>query len=240
VSTEPRIVNGLKVVEVEPDAPLPPDVPSWAERCDLVKTPNLSPAVRPWVIGAGALGTAASFAMLALTNGWEGTLGALLGLSIAALLQGLGTQTVITPSARGRYLVFDDRAPLPVSANAGESSGLAAAEAPAALVPREATGWRFLVGLIGVAMLFAAGALALGGGWDDLLVAAGAACLGGAMAYMAVTGHVPISPQQYTLSPRFAALADPARPLTAGDPVSGAHEESTEVGRGPRNGADLA
>jgi hypothetical protein len=137
----------------------------------------------------------------------------LLGLSLAALFRGLGTRTVLTPSASG----LDDGVSLPVSAGAGESSERGAAEAPAALVPRVGPGWRVLAGFVGVAMLFAAGVLALGGGWMDLVMAVVAACLGGTMGYVAVTGHDPISPREYTLSRRFAELTDPARPLSLED-----------------------
>ena len=47
---ESRIVGGMRVVPVEPGAPLPPGVPSRAERCDVVEVPLYPAALRPWVV----------------------------------------------------------------------------------------------------------------------------------------------------------------------------------------------
>src|SRR5687768_13829013 len=99
---ETRIVDGVKLVEVEPGAPLPPGVPSWAERCDVVEKPELSPALKPWVIGAGAAGALGSLVTLAFFSHW----------GIAPLLPSLvvlyygwvpGTTTSVVPSQSGRY-----------------------------------------------------------------------------------------------------------------------------------------
>jgi hypothetical protein len=98
------------------------------------------------------------------------------------------------------------------------SSEPVATESPAALVPRTyGAGWRALFAVVGVAMLFAAGVLALSGGWMDVVLAVLTACFGGTMGYFAVTGREPASSRLYTPSERFAELADPARPLTADD-----------------------
>ncbi|HEV7590689.1 MAG TPA: hypothetical protein VGO40_21445 [Longimicrobium sp.] len=59
---EPRIVDGMKVVEVEPGTPLPPGVPPSAERCELTESTRFSPARRPWAIAAGVLGALGSIA----------------------------------------------------------------------------------------------------------------------------------------------------------------------------------
>jgi hypothetical protein len=96
----------------------------------------------------------------------------------------------------------------------------AGAESPAPLAAPELSGpSRALFGFVAIAMAFCVVMLVLSGGWTSFLLAAGAACVAGTMGYCAVTGREPASSRQFSLSPRFHELADPARPLTAGDPI---------------------
>src|SRR5687768_9889764 len=92
------------------------------------------------------------------------------------------------------------------------------AESPAPLVAPELSGpSRALFGFVAIAMAFCVVMLVLSGGWTGFLLAAGAAYVAGTIGYCAVTGHEPASSRQFSLSPRFHELADPARPLTPAD-----------------------
>jgi hypothetical protein len=107
-------LNGLTVVELEAGAPLPPEVPTWALRCDLVKTSNSSPLARRWCIAGGAAGSVVSLIVLGLLFHWHSTPASLLlAGSLMALLQGLrpGWHTEIVPSPTGRFLVYADGVP---------------------------------------------------------------------------------------------------------------------------------
>jgi hypothetical protein len=106
VSGVRRVIDGVEVVAVEPGAPPPRGVPDWAVRCELVETPDLSPRLRPWVIGAGAAGALGSVVALAFFS--YGGIVTLLP-ALVLLYHGLvpGTDTLVMPSERGRYLGFE-------------------------------------------------------------------------------------------------------------------------------------
>jgi hypothetical protein len=90
---------------------------------------------------------------------------------------------------------------------------------------------RALFGFVTLAMAFCVVVLVMSGGWMDFLLAAGAALVAGTMGYCAVTGREPASSRQFSFSPRFHELADPARPLTASVPVSGAPADDDLISR---------
>jgi hypothetical protein len=194
---KPRMIDGLKVVEAEPGSPPPPGVPSWAVRCDLLETPHCPPALRPWVIAAGALGTAGCVA----TIGYFGQWGAIapLPLSLAVLWYGLrpGMSRKLEPSATGRYLAFEEDS---------ENGAAAVAGRLAALV-------------VGAMMLFGAGNALLSEA-RDWLAASSLGMFGLALLYFGVTGKDLPDGKPSRASLRFRALADPARPLAADDPVT--------------------
>lgn len=198
MSTEPRIIDGLKVIELEPGAEAPPGVPPWAQRCDLVNTPNRSPSVRRWLIGGGAVGAAVSLAALGFVHGLDSLPGAVLIVSLIALLEGLwpGSQTVVTPSESGRFLAFADGLPQPRS-NVEKGLGC--------LV----SGFGVLFMLTGIAELFS----------GDLGNAVFSGLLGWWMYRAGTTGQM----EAHDLppaSPEFLALADPKSPLLAGEAVT--------------------
>lgn len=112
-----------------------------------------------------------------------------------------------------------------------ESLDPAAMEAPAELVPARYGGaWRALFGFVGIFMAFAAVVLVVeSSGWTDYLMAVAAACMAAPMGFFAVTGRRPASDLLYTPSRRFLELADPSRPLVAGDPVSAGPRAEAEA-----------
>jgi hypothetical protein len=186
-----RTVNGVKLIEVEPDAPPPPDIPPWAERCELVETPNLSPALRRWVIGGGVAGLAGSVVALAFFSHWGM---APLPLSIAMLWYGLrpGTTAVVTPSPTGRYLGFE----VPGDDRGGGAAGRIAA--------------------LGVGGVMAVAALvqlpsAERGDWVGLGTLAIIGCYFFFLGLTDGDGVPDATARPSTL--RFRALADPKRPL---------------------------
>ena len=213
MSTEPRIIDGLKVIELEPGAEAPPGVPPWAQRCDLVEAPNRSPSARKWMIGGGAVGAAVSLAALGFVHGLDSLPGAALIVSLIALLDGLwpGSQTVVTPSENGRFLVFADGLPEARSDEEKRTGCLASGlgvlmmlAAISALVDRD---------------LGTAAFLGLGGWWFYRL---------------GRTGQME-APDVPPASPEFLALADPNTPLPAPDPPASRPEASTtDPGSQPR------
>jgi hypothetical protein len=213
VSTEPRIIDGLKVIELEPGAEAPAGVPPWAQRCDLVKTPNRSPSARKWMIGGGAVGAAVSLAALGFAHGLDDLPGAALIVSLIVLLDGLwpGSQTVVTPSESGRFLAFADGLPQPRS-DREESVGCMAS------------------GIGVLTMLAAISALVEG----DLGTAAFLGLAGWWFYRLGRTGEME-APDVPPASPEFLALADPNTPLPASDtPTSLPEAAATPPGSQPR------
>lgn len=194
MSAEKRTIDGLTVIEAPPDAPLPENVPSWAERCDVVETPNISPAVTPWMAGAGAAGTLGSVVTLAFFSHWGM---ASLPLSLALLWLGLrpGTTTTVTPSSTGRYLAYEN----PVDE---EGSAISA-----------------VLLVIGVVMLLVAIALlATHGSWEAIVVLA---TFGGGLFHRGLASGEPRREDgELPSTLRFRALADPSRFHTAHDPLA--------------------
>jgi hypothetical protein len=187
---EPRVVAGLKVIEVEPGAPLPPEVPPGAERYDVVEKPHFPPEMRPWMIAGGALGTLASAATLPYTSDWV----VVLGLSVVSLWFGLRPVVVevLTPAPDGRYLLVDDGSPVPRSP------------------------FTVVAAMVIAALFMLSGILLLAWGeWEGLF-----GFLGAWFFYrLGKTGRVG-EPELPPASARFRALADPSRPLAANDPVT--------------------
>lgn len=191
VSTEPRSFGGLKVIEVEPGAEVPPGVPAWAQRCDLVKTPNHSAATRRWLIGGGAVGAAASLAALGFAP-WDRALStASLIVSLVTLSEGLwpGSRTVVTPSDTGRFLVFADGVAEPMSDRQKTVGCLA-------------SGIGVLVMLTGITALID----------GDLGMAAFLGLSGWWFYRVGRTGQME-APDLPPATPEFLALADPRSPL---------------------------
>jgi hypothetical protein len=190
---EPKVVAGLKVIEVEPGAPLPAEVPPRAERYDVVEKPLVPAELRPWVIAGGALGALGSAATLPFTNDWIWVL----VLSLMALWSGLrpGAAEVLTPTPHGRYLLVDDGTPQPTRS-------------------------RFtIVGLMVFAALLMLGGIVVlaSGEWEGVFGVLGA----WGFYRLAKTGRLD-APELPPASARFRELADPQRPLAADDPVSAA------------------
>ena len=190
---EPKFVHGLKVIEAEPGGPLPPGVPSWAEPCELVEIPDLSPALKPWVVGLGAAGVAVGAIMTAFFT-FMGI--PLVLLSLMILFHGLvpGTKTLVTPSPGGRYLAFE--------ADADEAK-------------REAPFDSRIVFRVAGVMMTAEVARSFGehGQWAWLLVASVVGL--GLLYFSSRRDEWDVSGAAASL--RFRALADPARPLTPED-----------------------
>jgi hypothetical protein len=197
MSTEPKVVAGLKVIEVEPGAPLPAEVPPGATRYDVVEQPHIPAERRPWVIAAGALGTLGSAATLTFTNDWIWVL----VLSLVALWSGLRPDSteVLTPAADGRYLLVGDGDPQPSAA-------------PSPVVR---------VALMVVAAFFTLTGIVLlaSGAWEGIFIFAGA----WGFFRLAKTGRLDES-ELPPASARFHELADPSRPLTASDPLAATPE----------------
>jgi hypothetical protein len=191
-SGEVKIVGGVKVVEVDPGEPLPPGVPPWAERCDLVETPDLSPALRPWFVGVGAAGTLSSVVALAFFSQWGITP---LLPSLVLLYHGLvpGTTTVVIPSQSGRYVGFE-------VADAEEGG--------------KAFGGRIAALVVGAIMVVAALAQLFSADRGDWVGLASLAGIGAYFVYYGCTGEDarPDAPERPSTL-RFRALADPSRPL---------------------------
>lgn len=193
-----REIDGLKVVDAEPGAPLPPGVPAWAQRCEVVEILNRSASARRWLIRGGLLGAAAGLAALSFAP-WDVPVGIVLGASLLALVDGFwpGKRTTIMPSAEGRFLAYADgvlpRRPTPRE----EASGCIA------------SGLGVFIMLGGVAALVSgeqgAAAFTLLGGW--WLYRAGR------------TGEM-APPDLPPATRRFLELADPSRALAANDPVT--------------------
>jgi hypothetical protein len=192
---EPRIVDGLKVIEVEPGAPLPPGVPAWAERCDLTDTTRFSPAARPWAIAAGVLGAVGSIALWTLT----GVGAVFLAISLWLLYRALfaNTEPTLTPSASGRYLAFDEGIP-------HEESGIGVATRFASLV-------------VGALMIVGAGVALYSGEYSRI----GAIAIGAGGCYLFYRGVKGPDPRDEPVGERtplrFHALADPTRQLAPED-----------------------
>jgi hypothetical protein len=196
---KPRMIDGLKVIEVEPGAPPPPEVPSWAERCELVEKPDLSPALKPWVIGAGAAGTIGCAVTLAFFSHWGM---APLPLSLAVLWWGLrkGASVTLNPSLTGRYLAFE------ANPEAGESEGSFAG--------------RIAAGLFGAVVVAGAIGKLLSHERDWMEIGTGAA-MGIFFLYHAISeGRSAGKGSDAGFILRFRALADPKRPLAADDSVT--------------------
>jgi hypothetical protein len=184
-----RIVDGVKLVEVEPGAPLPPGVPSCAERCDVVEAPDLSPAQRSWVIGAGAVGALGSAIMIAFFS----YLGVFtLFASLVALFHGLvpGTKPILIPSQTGRYLGFEH--------DAGKGHGLSA--------------WDYAI-LVGMALFGRAVDSFVPAARSEWIWIATAVVAGVYLLYHAAAGRDVPDPPETAATLRFRALADPARSL---------------------------
>jgi hypothetical protein len=189
---EARTVGGMKVVEVEPGAPLPPGIPSWAERCDVVEEPGISPAWTRWMVGVGGVGTLGSAIALAFISHWG--IAPLLP-SLVLLWFGLrpGTTTAVTPSPTGRYMAYEN----PVEEETAQSEVIRAV----ALV------------LGGIALLAAIAVMIAGGTnkWEGVVAFA---TLGGWLFHHGLGGpDSPRDEQNLPSSLRFRALADPSRPL---------------------------
>src|SRR4051812_26345592 len=190
----------MTLVAVDPGAPLPPEVPPWAWRCDVVEKPDLSPRLKPWVVGLGAAGTVGSAVTLAFFSHWGM---APLPLSLAVLWYGLrrGITTVITPSPEGAYLAFkpdafyEDDGLGGLKRGGAMVGGLLALLAAAAKLMAEERDWE-AVGLLGP--------------------------LGLSLLFCGLTGRhlrdadAPVPPA----SPQFRALADPTRPLGGPPPAA--------------------
>jgi hypothetical protein len=208
MSTAVRTVAGVKVIEAEPGAPLPPDVPSWAERCDLVEKPDLAPVLRPWVIGLGVLGILGSAVTLAFFSHWGM---APLPLSVVVLWYGLrpGTTAILTPSPTGRYVAFEE-------ATDPDAGAMAVWGRIAAL------GLGLVLVLVAGGQLFAEE--------PDWMAVGSLGPFGLYLLYYGITGTDPRGDAPGpSASLRFRALADPARPLGPDDAERRAvHEPEAE------------
>jgi|tagenome__1003787_1003787.scaffolds.fasta_scaffold20989220_7 hypothetical protein len=216
---ESRIIHGLKVVEAEPGAPLPPGVPAEAVRCELVELPDLSPALKPWVVGVGAAGAAGGAVALAFSPLLAIPL---LLLSLMLLFHGLvpGVKRVVMPSPDGRYLAFE--------ADADE----ARREAP--------FDGRMLFRAAGVFVLANVADRFVGRGeWPWLLIAS---LVGFGLLYFGSRRNLwDVSGAAASL--RFRALADPARPLADDAAISGGEEIADRAVASPtsaRGGRDMS
>ncbi len=108
----------VKLIEVEPGAPLPPEAPPWAERYELVQKPGLSDDVRRGLQTAGAallVGGAAAALLMGTDAGFAHLFAAL------AMLVGVGLYcggliavppgAKYVPSPRGRYVAVEEPQP---------------------------------------------------------------------------------------------------------------------------------
>lgn len=184
----------MKVVEVEPGAPLPPGVPPSAERCEVTETTRFSPTGRRRAIAAGVLGALGSIVLKTLT-GWGMVP---LVMSLALLYRALfaNTTPTVTPSPSGRYLAFDEGIP-------HAESGMEEASRFASLV-------------LGVAAIGGAGVALYSGEYRVGAVLIGT--LGCYLLYRGVKGPDPRDEPLGQRTPlRFHALADPTRPLAPED-----------------------
>jgi hypothetical protein len=191
---EPKIVGGVKVIEVDPDAPLPEGVPPRAERCDVVEVPLYPAALRPWVVGLGVISTLGCVATLAYFSNWGM---APLPLSLVVLYLGLRppVDTVLRPSPNGSHLAVEEHGDGGVADAAGRIAAMA----------------------FGVAMIAVAVGVLFSEDRDWMAISAmGMAAF--YLIYHAVKGAPARDDgSQPTSSLRFRALADPSRPLTADD-----------------------
>lgn len=185
-----RRVGGCVVIEVKPGAPLPAGVPAWAERCDMVQTPDLPAERRPWVLGAGVFGTAAS--IVAMAFGETAIVPLVFSLMLLHRALGAGMTTVLTPSPSGRYVAFEDGADPEENDKAMASRAVAVAAGPVAM---------------GLALLL------VFTGTDTWVDSAALALFGCYALYRAVTGADVRDDADRPASLRFRALADPTRPL---------------------------
>lgn len=118
-----------KLIEVEPGAPLPPEAPPWAERCELVQKPGLSDEARRAVQGTGValMGVAAAATWLLGSAGSVGlyaALAAILGLVVLfAGLIGVPPSEKYVPSPNGRYVAVYEPDPPLDPAGQGEARG---------------------------------------------------------------------------------------------------------------------
>jgi hypothetical protein len=191
---ESRIIDGMRVVPVEPGAPLPPGVSPWAERCDVVERPLYPAALRPWVIVLGIVSTLGCVATLAYFSNWGM---APLPLSLTVLCLGLWppVHTVLSPSPNGSHLAVEEAADHGVAEAAGRLAAV----------------------VFGVVMIVAAIGVLFSEERDWMAISAMAM---GAFyfLYHGVKGvQARDDGSQPTSSLRFRALADPSRPLTADD-----------------------
>lgn len=216
MSTKPRTIDGMKVIELGPGAEPPPGVPAWAQRCDLVKVPGVSASARPWMIGGGVVGAAAALAVLDFAH-WGGDVPkVLLGGSLLTLLQGLwpGSRTVVTPSESGRFLVFSDGLREPPTER--EKS-----------VGCIASGLGVLAMLAGISDLLSGnlGSGAMLGLWGWWFYRVGR------------TGQFE-SPGVPAATPQFLALADPNTPLPVANPPAFPPDPSVaDTDSAPRSGS---
>jgi len=198
---ESRIVDGVKLIAAEPGAPLPPGVPSWAVRCEVVELPDLSPALKPWVIGGGAVGIAAGVVALAF---FPVEAIYVLLLSLVILYHGLvpGVKKELTPSPDGRWLAFE--------ADAAEARREA---------PFDVRRFFFVAGTI--VLMHLADRFGERGNWPWLLIMSVLAF--GFLYYGIRWNEREVSDAAASL--RFRALSDPARPLADDAAISGGGEQ---------------
>ena len=194
-----RIIDGMKVVEAPPGAPLAEGVPPWAFRCEIVEEPDSTLAWRPWILGASI--TVIVAGMIATFRGFNWGF-APVPLACVFLWLGLesnstGSTTVLRPVSDGRYLAFDDRE------------------------PKDDSGDRALSIVFGIVMLGCAGLPLFAGEEPDWLAAGAFGSFGIGLVYYGITGWWLNSnePRIPPSTAQFRALADPRRPLDATSPA---------------------
>jgi hypothetical protein len=206
---ESRIIEGMRVVPVEPGAPLPPGVPSRAERCDVVEVPLYPAALRPWIIGLGIVSTLGCVATLVYFSNWGM---APLPLSLVVLYLGLRppVDTELRPSPNGSHLAVEE----PADHTAVEAAGRLGA---------------VVFGVGGIAMALGV----LFSEERDWMAISALAMAAFFFLYHGVKGaQARDDGSRPTSSLRFRALADPTRPLTADDlPLPGPGETGSDEAR---------
>jgi len=212
---------GFTVFEIDPDLPLPPEIPPWTSRISLVEETSFPDRWRPWITGAGVAVTVACAVLLAFGKLWSIPVLPAALVTIYAGLRGPDRTISAIRSPRGRFVLLDDAPPSPPD-DPGEEGRLAHM---IRLTSHPAVSILFLIGLAALLAYF------LGtGGWLPALglFVTFVACWGVPDKLLA---RVDARSTDAPASERFLALADPRTPLASG--------LETEAAVAPRSPADV-
>jgi hypothetical protein len=197
---------GFTVFEIDPDLPLPPEVPPWTSRVLLVEETSLPDRLRPWITGTGAVILVACAVLLAFGKPWWIPVLPAALVAIYAGLRGPDRSICAIASPHGRFVLIDD-IPDPPREDPGEVGRVVRmirlASRPAVSIPFS----------IALAALFAY--LLGSGGWLP--------ALGLFLFFLTcwkvtdkLLALVNVRSIEAPASARFLALADPRHPLASG------------------------